>query len=1103
MGFFAQLALGGPALGILAGFLAVKALHAMAFDTVAQVATTLFAAYATFVLAEITPVHVSGVLATVALGLCMAAQGRTLVQEHEALHDFWEMVEYLANTIIFVLSGAVIVDKGFNSAYITAADWGWLVALYIILNAIRLTTLGLLFPVLQSFGYGIQRNDVLVMSWAGLRGAVGLVLALFVDEGTEDPRTAARFLFHMAGIAALTLIINGSTTGMLLRYLGMVRRGHSSEVMFVTALHHIEAHTHAREQELRNDVLFASTDWETVHNFLGGIFDELYDELEIVRQRKLLNSAVGAQGSAGCPCSPSNLSLWCRMSRCGCSAGSGQLRKDLGPAQPSPDHGHALEGGLVVSMSDSSSTESSQRHAAEQQGGGASGAAASAETRESASLPGRPESTTTDGGSRSLKASESQPSDTRSTSPDRLGSSSESPEVEAEKSPSTGAGGAAAPTGDAAEKAGRVSTGEYTSARDIDFSALQELVGEELVREARFRFLALLKAEYWALHSSGMISDSAARQLVEAASECQDHVEHELCDFEVISTIVEKGALRRLGACLSATCPAVRNWWQVDTLYFDFELVFGFIEGHRAVHRFFRSIVSRPAVAHKLIEESSSQVVQGRQYLSALEMALPELAGAVKTKHAIRALMHNMVHRAEHLLHHGEIDDKEHASIVQRVHAAWRRARVHACVPSEAQLLQQVGYLNQLDESTFQRLYKASRRQLFSEGDVLVKQGVKSTACFIVVRGTVDIRRRVQVGVVTGDDKAAASRSMGVSKTVDSVGSGAVVGLLPMLTGSAHYITAVATGPVVAVQLAAQDVYKLLRSKPNPDPRVPVRKSSMLESVLCRMAAGVVAESLLAAQLGLQLKSSTVRAMMENARFLRPEPKHPLKLRHRVILLTGAELQPLHEKTALTAVKLKLARKESAFALNTESSTEASADGFDEDYHAKHQHGDDGLPELQDAHFKVLRKAFAFLDVPEDTSQLRWFSRGTRLLVIDPKHADHFSQSAEASVAEKQALAAQAQEAVSALCRQHCTIDPNQVALSMRKLDIASDDKVHRKHTLHVESDGEGRGAEGEGGHPAGVQDMAPSCRIMDKAQFGEGLSFMTPHPDREEAGEA
>ena len=61
-----------------------------------------------------------------------------------------------------------------------------------------------------------------MLSYGGLRGAVGLALALqFEQEEAIDDRLRVLVLLHASGIALLTLLINGSTTGIILSRLGM------------------------------------------------------------------------------------------------------------------------------------------------------------------------------------------------------------------------------------------------------------------------------------------------------------------------------------------------------------------------------------------------------------------------------------------------------------------------------------------------------------------------------------------------------------------------------------------------------------------------------------------------------------------------------------------------------------------------------------------------------------------------------------------------------------------------------------------------------------------------------------------------------------------
>ena len=73
-------------------------------------------------------------------------------------------------------------------------------------------------------GYGLNAKQCLVLGYSGLRGAVSLTLALIVYlDHDVDHHIRDIVLFHTAGVALLTLIINGSTIGLLVKKLGMMR----------------------------------------------------------------------------------------------------------------------------------------------------------------------------------------------------------------------------------------------------------------------------------------------------------------------------------------------------------------------------------------------------------------------------------------------------------------------------------------------------------------------------------------------------------------------------------------------------------------------------------------------------------------------------------------------------------------------------------------------------------------------------------------------------------------------------------------------------------------------------------------------------------------
>ena len=67
-------------------------------------------------------------------------------------------------------------------------------------------------------GFGaLGPNDGVVMVWGGLRGAVGLALAISVKSTISDTVNGDRVVFHISGLAFLTLIVNGTTSGLVLQ----------------------------------------------------------------------------------------------------------------------------------------------------------------------------------------------------------------------------------------------------------------------------------------------------------------------------------------------------------------------------------------------------------------------------------------------------------------------------------------------------------------------------------------------------------------------------------------------------------------------------------------------------------------------------------------------------------------------------------------------------------------------------------------------------------------------------------------------------------------------------------------------------------------------
>lgn len=86
----------------------------------------------------------------VALGVTMSAQRTVISPESEGpVHHFWEMIGYLANTVLFVIVGIVIAET--NISHFEITDVLNLILLYIVLHLIRFVKYSSYFVCIDQF----------------------------------------------------------------------------------------------------------------------------------------------------------------------------------------------------------------------------------------------------------------------------------------------------------------------------------------------------------------------------------------------------------------------------------------------------------------------------------------------------------------------------------------------------------------------------------------------------------------------------------------------------------------------------------------------------------------------------------------------------------------------------------------------------------------------------------------------------------------------------------------------------------------------------------------------------------------------------------------
>ena len=97
--------------------------------------------------------------------------------------------------------------------------------LYIALHVIRIFSIGIFFPILKKLGYGITFNEILFVTFAGLRGAIGLGLGLAIFRQKDEyfpVEVKSVFIIEIGMIVLMTLFINANLIPKLLVHLKLL-----------------------------------------------------------------------------------------------------------------------------------------------------------------------------------------------------------------------------------------------------------------------------------------------------------------------------------------------------------------------------------------------------------------------------------------------------------------------------------------------------------------------------------------------------------------------------------------------------------------------------------------------------------------------------------------------------------------------------------------------------------------------------------------------------------------------------------------------------------------------------------------------------------------
>ena len=204
---FAEEALGGIAFGLVLGGIAYWMLSRVDNYSV-EVLITLAVVMGGYGFAV--AIHTSGPIAIVVAGLVIGNHGRRLAMSErtrEHLDLFWELVDEILNTVLFVLIGLELLILELSGRSLTAG----LVAIPMVLLA-RFVCVGAPVRLLE-FRRSFTPGAIRILTWGGLRGGISVALALSIPAGPERDL----ILTVTYTVVVFSILVQGLTIGRLVK----------------------------------------------------------------------------------------------------------------------------------------------------------------------------------------------------------------------------------------------------------------------------------------------------------------------------------------------------------------------------------------------------------------------------------------------------------------------------------------------------------------------------------------------------------------------------------------------------------------------------------------------------------------------------------------------------------------------------------------------------------------------------------------------------------------------------------------------------------------------------------------------------------------------
>lgn len=204
-GLFARLTVVGLGIGAMMALITRRALAVL--PRWGDIPLTVAASYLAFILAD--RLGGSGLLSVIVLALVLGTASQS--RAHHQVHRFWRQLGLIMASVVFLLVGLqvradLIVTVGGRLALLVLAVWLARLLMVLLVTA----------PAPRRWPWPLR----VALSWAGLRGALSLALALSIPAAVPQRMEMLALVF---GFIFVSLAVQGLSMGPVFRLLGVDR----------------------------------------------------------------------------------------------------------------------------------------------------------------------------------------------------------------------------------------------------------------------------------------------------------------------------------------------------------------------------------------------------------------------------------------------------------------------------------------------------------------------------------------------------------------------------------------------------------------------------------------------------------------------------------------------------------------------------------------------------------------------------------------------------------------------------------------------------------------------------------------------------------------